>query len=85
MMPRMRIPLWAAAAIPVAAYAVRSVLRGSARPDLPGDAIVLGALLIALGLAASFGSAAQRRRDKLPDQVKERDYGEGSSGEHDEV
>jgi hypothetical protein len=85
MMPRMRIPLWAAAAIPVAAYAVRSVLRGSARPDLPGDAIVLGALIIGLALAARYGSTAQRRRDKLSEQVNERDGDERGSGQSDEV
>ncbi len=46
--PRVRIPLWAAAAIPAAAYLVRSIVRGwNFAPDLPLDAL-LGALLILL-------------------------------------
>ena len=49
--PRIRIPLWAAAALPVAAYVFRSVfLRGGDfRPDLPVDAII--AVLLVLGIA----------------------------------
>ena len=46
--PTLRIPLWAAAGIPVAAYILRSAIRGwSFRPDLPQDAVV-GLLLLAL-------------------------------------
>ena len=36
LMPRLRMPLWAAVAIPAAAYAVRSLLRGNALPELAG-------------------------------------------------
>ncbi len=40
--PRFRLPLWAALAIVMAAYALRSLLMrgGDFSPDLPGDAIV---------------------------------------------
>jgi hypothetical protein len=85
LLPRLRIPLWAAVAIPAAAYAVRSVFRGSASPDLPGDAVVFAALVIALGLAARYGSAAVRRRDDLNAQVDDHDDSEGRKGKHDQV
>lgn len=84
-MPHLRIPLWAAAAIPVAAYVVRSVVRGTAIPDLPADAIVLCALLVALGLAARYGSAQQHRQDELDAQMDERNPGESGSGQHDKI
>lgn len=71
-MPRMRIPLWAAVAIPAAAYAARSLLRGRATPDL-ADVVVFGALLVILLLAARFGSAAHARRDDLPGEMKDED------------
>jgi len=49
--PRLRAPLWAAFAIAVAAYVVRSVMRGfDFRPDLPTDAVVLVALFVAVAL-----------------------------------
>ena len=75
--PRLRIPLWAAILVPVAAYTVRSVARGSTRPDLPMDAIVLAAWLLVLLVAALYGSAAQRRRDDLDAETGETDTDEG--------
>jgi len=45
--PDIRMPLWAAAAIPAAAYVVRSVARGlDFMPDLPMDAVVFGGLAV---------------------------------------
>jgi hypothetical protein len=49
--PSLRIPAWVLLAIVVAAYGLRTVIRGGdARPDLPVDAIALAALLALLGL-----------------------------------
>lgn len=76
LMPRMRMPLWAAVGIPAAAYGVRGLIRGSLLPDLPGDFIVFGALVVVLLLASRYGSAAQERRDHLSDQVDESDRDE---------
>ncbi|MGB4593871.1 MAG: hypothetical protein WBI63_08885 [Coriobacteriia bacterium] len=51
--PAIKIPLWAAAVIPVAAYVIRSVARGmDFAPDLPADAIVFGALVLVIAAAA---------------------------------
>lgn len=82
---RPRIPLWAAAAIPAVAYAVRSLIRGSMTPDLPGDAIVLGALLGVIVLSALAGTAAQERRDDLTGQVDDRDGAAGGKRHRDEI
>lgn len=78
MMPRLRIPLWAAVAIPAAAYAIRGLLRGSMAPDLPGDAVMLASLAIVLVLASRHGSAAQRRDCELTDDVKDSDDSEST-------
>jgi hypothetical protein len=41
--PRLRLPLWAAAAIVAAAYLIRSILRGmDFRLEWPADAVALG-------------------------------------------
>ncbi len=83
--PQIRIPLWAAVAIPIAAYAWRSFSRGSARLDMPGDAIVLGALVFVLSLAALYGSAAQRRRNELPDKMHDQDSREDEPGQDQQI
>ncbi len=59
--PRVRIPLWAALAIPGAVYTVRALaLRaGDFSPDLPGDAIT-GALLIAAVVLVGLARRAAR-------------------------
>ena len=77
------MPLWAAVAIPAAAYALRSAIRGSLRPDVPQDIVVLVALLglLALSLAAS----AQRRSDELTAEMQDRDHGQGREGQDHEV
>jgi len=79
--PRLRIPLWAAILMPVAAYSVRSIVRGSLQPDLPMDAIVLGAWLLVLLVAALYGGAAQRRHDNLDAETGETDTDEGHRGQ----
>lgn len=51
--PRVRLPLWGAAAIVVALYLARSAVRGwDFRPDLPVDAIVLGLFLVLVIIVA---------------------------------
>jgi hypothetical protein len=85
MRPQVRIPLVLAAAIPAAAYALRSVIRGVATPDLPGDAVVLVLVVVALLAGARYGSAAQRRREELPGEVQDSDRGAGKNREHHEV
>jgi hypothetical protein len=64
-MPRLRIPLWAAVSIPAAAYAIRSMVRGSFTPDLPEDAIVAAILVALLSLAALRRRTAHERGDEL--------------------
>lgn len=64
-MPRLRIPLWAAVSIPAAAYAIRSMVRGSLTPDLPGDAIVATILVALLSLAALRRRTAHEGGDEL--------------------
>lgn len=77
---RLRMPLWAAAAIPVAAYALRSLMRGDARPDIPGDLVVFGLVAIALAIAARHGSAADRRRDDLDAEMPKGDEEQRDDG-----
>lgn len=85
MAERPRIPHWLAVVIAAAAYAVRSVIRGSAMPDLPEDTIVLGALLGLLALSALAGTAAHRRRDGLAQQMHDGDERGGGERQDDEV
>lgn len=83
--PQFRLPLAAAAGIPAVAYALRSLIRGSAALDLPGDVIVLGLVAFALLLGARYGSAAQRRRDELPGEVQDHHDRTGENREREEV
>lgn len=69
LMPRMRIPTWVAVAVPAAAYAIRSLIRGSLRPDLPSDAIVFGVLVLALVLGTTYRRATKPGSDELTDEV----------------
>ena len=85
MRPRLRLPLWAAAAIPVAAYAARSMMRGDASLDLPGDAVVIVLVAAALLFGWRFGSTAQRRGDQLSGQVDAGHNCPGDSGHDDQV
>lgn len=72
--PRIRLPLWAAVALPAAAYVVRSIIRGwDFTPDLPGDAIAYGLLalvvaMIALARARGFDSRNEKLAAEMDDE-----------------
>ena len=72
------MPLWAAVAIPAAAYTFRSIVRGSATPDLPADAVAFGALAIVLILAARYGATAHRSDSELPGEMDDSDHDESA-------
>lgn len=63
--PRLRIPLWAALAIPGAAYIARSLIirGGDLRPDLPDDAIIFGSLLLVVLLVWRVRTQAAQESD----------------------
>lgn len=64
--PGFTLPIWAALAIPGAAYLVRSVIRGmDFRPVLPDDLIVL--VVLAVGTVAVIWSRAERSRETVED------------------
>jgi len=50
------VPIWAAVAVVVAAYVVRSVVLrgGDFTPDVPGDVIVAATVVVSLGMVAYF-------------------------------
>lgn len=78
--PQVRIPLWAAAVIPVAAYVVRSSMRGwDFSPDLPVDALLGGLLVavIALALWLRNTTAPDDAEHQLSSQVEREDDAEG--------
>lgn len=77
--PRLKMPLWAAVALPAAAYLVRSVMRGTVRPDLPADAVVFGALVIILVLATMNSATHRSKRDPHED-LHDEHRGEGDAG-----
>lgn len=70
--PRFRLPLWAALAIVMAAYALRSLLirGGDFSPDLPGDAIVATTLVLAVAFVAysRHRESRERPRDDADDE-----------------
>jgi hypothetical protein len=76
-MPRLRIPLWAAVAIPAAAYTIRSIVRGSLALDLPEDAVVAVVLVALLSLAALRRRTSHERGDDLPPEMHGGDDPEG--------
>ena len=78
-----RLPLWAAIVIVAAVYVVRSAMRGfDFRPDLPGDAVVLGLFVIVLGIVAyvrtAYGDHGASSPSEAEDSLGDAD---GSSGE----
>lgn len=81
------MPLWAAAAIPVAAYVVRSFLRGGDfTPDVPGDLIAYGLLVLILAaVALGRARAADEYDDELPDEVDREHGAAGDEGQDDHV
>ncbi|MBS3974886.1 MAG: hypothetical protein KGZ89_08485 [Actinobacteria bacterium] len=53
--PKIKIPLWAAVAIPAAAYLIRSIGRGfDFSPDIPEDIIAAVVFVIALVIVGAF-------------------------------
>lgn len=68
MHPRIRLPLWLAALLPLAAYAYRSiVLRGGDwSPDLPWDLVALIALAVMIALVAWARAKAVSKPSEAP-------------------
>jgi len=68
--PNIRMPLWAAVAIPAAAYLVRSVTRGfDFNPDLPSDVLVFG--LLAILIIAVWAARRSRTMDQSHDPLSQ--------------
>lgn len=78
--PRIRIPLWAAAAVPAAAYLFRSIVvrGGDFRPDLPVDAIIAAMLVVGIAITAWYRSGSAKAADE---QVAREQDGEGESAD----
>lgn len=79
--PKSRLPLWAALAIPAAAYLYRSISRGfDFRPDVPSDIIVFAVFAVGLGaIAWSRRTLANERDDKTADE----DHDEGGTADNE--
>ena len=78
-----RLPLWAAVGIVAAVYVVRSATRGfDFRPDLPGDAVVLGLFAIVLGIVAYVRAKYGDHGASAPSETADpAGYSDGSSEE----
>lgn len=75
--PKIKIPLWAAVAIPAAAYLIRSIGRGfDFRPDIPDDIIAAIVFVIALVIVGVF------RRRARSDQSDDTASGEMQQEDH---
>lgn len=62
------MPLWAALALALAAFVVRSASRGlDFTPDLPSDAIVLGLLTVVIALVGWLRADDAHRDALMPD------------------
>ena len=85
--PSFRLPLWAAVAIAAAAYTVRSIRRGGDfTPDLPGDAVVYGLLLLVVAAVALARSrAAHESDDDLTGEMHKKDSAAGQQRQNHEV
>lgn len=85
--PSFRLPLWAAVAVAAAAYTVRSIARGGDfAPDLPGDAIVYGLLLLVVtAVALARSRAAHESDDDLTGDMREEDSTAGQQRQNHEV
>jgi hypothetical protein len=84
--PSIKLPLWAAVALPAAAYVVRSLIRGSFALDLPLD-LVAYALLAFVVIAVGIGRArlAHEPDDEGADQIDDDHEGADGEREHDDV
>jgi hypothetical protein len=56
--PRFRLPLWAVPLIVLAIYAVRSLLRGSWRLELPMDAVLVVLVVVVMFAVARLRAYA---------------------------
>ncbi len=72
--PKIRLPLWAAVAVAVAAYVFRSVVRGfDFGLDVPEDLIAFGVFALAI---AAVAYSRRTRRDEREDQAAEEEHDE---------
>jgi len=77
--PEIRMPLWAAVAIPAVAYLVRSIVRGmDFTPDLPMDALVFGGLAVLVLVVWLARRAAPHQGDD--GSTKQVDGDDGETG-----
>jgi hypothetical protein len=60
-------------------------VRGSAAPDLPGDAIVLGLVVLAITAGALLGTTAERRHGKLERHMNREDDPRGNGRQDEEI
>lgn len=71
------MPLWLAVVLPVAAYVVRSAMRGfDLRPDMPIDAIVLALYVFVLAAAFFSRRAAAKETEHDADTEEHEEHHE---------
>ncbi len=84
--PNIRLPLWAAVALPAAAYVVRSLIQGSFALELPLDLVAYGLLAFVI-IAVGIGRArlAHEIEDERAYEVDGDDERADDEREHDDV
>ncbi len=75
--PRIRLPLWSVAAIVAGLYAARSVVRGSWRPELPMDAVILLMVAIVMVVVHRLRTVTAQEDDEENSPGASRDDAEG--------
>ena len=78
--PAVKLPLWAAITIVIAAYLARSALRGfDFTPDMPLDAIIAAAVIfmVAVRRWSAGGTPADESRDDDADDIDDEDAERG--------
>ena len=72
--PKIRMPLWLAVALPLAAYLFRSAMRGfDFRPDMPIDLVVLAMYAFVLAIAIVSRRAAAEEANEHPTDEQEQE------------